>query len=55
MIDPYRFNYIYGFCISFYSGLARELTVKEAYLKAKETMDDEIKQLEYVWMLNADR
>ena len=55
MIDPYRFNYIYGFCISFYSGLARELTVKEAYLSAKETMDDEIKQLEYVWMLNADR
>jgi len=55
MIDPYRFNYIYGFCISFYSGLARELTVKEAYLSAKETMEDEMKQLEYVWMFNTDR
>lgn len=55
MIDPYRFNYIYGFCISFYSGLSRELTVREAFKSAKEMMEDDMKQLEYVWMFNADR
>jgi len=51
-LNPYRFNYIYGFCITFYAGLAAEMTVIDAFKHAEEAMKDETTQLEYVWRLN---
>lgn len=51
-LNPYRFNFIYGFCITFYANLAHEMTVKQAFVEANDTMDDPIKQLEYVWQFN---
>ena len=46
---PIRFNYVYAFCVEFYTNLVNEMTVNEAFAVASEFVKKEETLSKIIW------